>query len=506
MPTQFYDLLGDLSDVPPDYIRDVSHLKRFLERWTMDPAFQVKFRDTPREALASIGVELTPADVTPLIVADEATAATRLILAGRADEVSLAVRRYRVFINEKVRHRRQLRAETVPGNPLMRAWRDRMIMRCVGELGPDRAEAIVHAPMAIELSKGCTVGCWFCGVAAPKFEQTWRHTPENAELWRECLAVIGDVIGPNAKNGFLYWATDPLDNPDYEDFLADFHQVLGRCPQTTTAQGQKDIERTRRLLRLAESMGSEVDRFSIIALNSLNRVHEGFSAEELLKVECVPQNKEAAEGGRHLKSNAGRARKFAHKRGNELVDEEQSSTIACVSGFLFNMLDRSVKLISPCNASQRWPLGYWVIAEGTFGTAEELRELMRAMVDEHMRDSLSVLDTVRLRRDVKLAVEDGQLRVLSMGYGLNFSGQPKPEELAALIAARTNTVEKIALYRKYSAGVEPERTLAVLDQLFVKGFIEEEPSAPSALSAPSAPKGAGEPIGLRLTGQPAGRA
>ena len=139
-------------------------------------------------------------------------------------------------------------------------------------------------------------------------------------------------------------------------------------------------------------MDSAVDRFSVIALNSLNRIHEGFTPEELLRVECVPQNKESAEAGRYLKSNAGRARKFARKRAGELVSEEQSSTIACVSGFLFNMVERTVKLISPCNASERWPLGYWVIAQGTFGTAAELRDLMRSMIDETIRDSLGVLD------------------------------------------------------------------------------------------------------------------
>ena len=36
----YYRLLGDLSDVPDEYIRDVSHMKRFLERWTMDPKYQ----------------------------------------------------------------------------------------------------------------------------------------------------------------------------------------------------------------------------------------------------------------------------------------------------------------------------------------------------------------------------------------------------------------------------------------------------------------------------------
>jgi radical SAM family RiPP maturation amino acid epimerase len=475
----YYGLLGDLTDVPADYIRDVSHMKRFLERWTMDPTYQEAFTSDPEAALTAIGVELAPADVLALIDPALATEATRLLSSGRAAEVPAAVIRYRVFIKEKIEHRTRLRTDVVPSDFRLRAWRDRMISRCVGELGPERADQIVHAPAAIELSKGCTVGCWFCGVAAPRFEHTWPYTPENAVLWRECLQVLGEVYGLSVKHGFLYWATDPLDNPDYEHFLTDFHDVLGECPQTTTAQGQKDIERTRNLLRLSASMGSAIDRFSVIALNSLNRIHDGFTPEELLRVECVPQNKEAAKAGRYLKSNAGRARKFAHKRSGELVNGQQSSTIACVSGFLFNMVDKSVKLITPCNANERWPLGYWVIAEGTFGSAAELRDLLRDMLDEHVRDGLSVLDRVRLRPDVRLVVEPDKLRVISPGLGLAFDGQPMVTELAALLAAGTNTVEQVALRRRSAAGVAPAQTLALLDQLFAKGFFDEEPPAPA---------------------------
>jgi radical SAM family RiPP maturation amino acid epimerase len=474
----YYELLGDLSDVPGEYIRDVSHMKRFLERWSMDPKYQEAFASDPEAALTAVGVCLTPADVLPLIDPERAREATLLLRSGRAAEVRPAVTRYRVFIAEKLDHRSRLRSEVVPADPRLRAWRDRMISRCVGELGPARADAIVHAPAAIELSKGCTVGCWFCGVAAPKFEHTWPYTPDNAELWRGSLRVLGEVYGPSAKHGFLYWATDPLDNPDYEHFLTDFHDILGECPQTTTAQGQKDIERTRALLRLSASMGSAVDRFSVIALNSLNRIHEGFTPEELLRVECVPQNKEAAQAGRYLKSNAGRARKFARKRAGELVTEQQSSTIACVSGFLFNMVEKSVKLISPCNASERWPLGYWVIASGTFGSAAELNDLLRSMLDEHIRDGLSVLDRVKLRRDVRMVVEPDRLQVISPGLGLAFDGQPMAGELAALLADGTHTVEQIALRRRAAAGVAPVETLTLLDQLFAKGFFDEEPEAP----------------------------
>jgi radical SAM family RiPP maturation amino acid epimerase len=477
---QFYSLLGDVSDVPPGYVRDVAHMKRFLERWTMDPKYQEAFASDAGAALAALGVELTPDEVIPLIHPEEARKVTELVLAGRRSECPAAVIRYRYFIQEKIEHRSRLRMETMPADPRVRAWRDRMIKRCIGTLGQERADAIVHAPAAFELSKGCTVGCWFCGVAAPRFEHTWPHTEENAKLWKESLAAVAEVFGPSIKNGFLYWATDPLDNPDYEHFLADFHEVLGVCPQTTTAQAQKDVERTRRVLRHAQSMGSVIDRFSIIALNSLNRVHDGFTPEELLRVECVPQNKESAEAGRTLKSNAGRARKFARKRGDELVPEGSSSTIACVSGFLFNMVDKSVKLITPCDASDRWPLGYWVLAEGTFGSADELRDLLTSMIDETIKESLSVLDTVRIKPDARIIVdEDETLRIVSAGLGLDFGRQPQAGKLAGVITAGVNTVEQVALYRMHTAGVAPAETLAILDRLFINGFFDEEPAGPA---------------------------
>jgi hypothetical protein len=144
------------------------------------------------------------------------------------------------------------------------------------------------------------------------------------------------------------------------------------------------------------------------------------------------------------------------------------------------MVEKSVKLISPCNASERWPLGYWVIASGTFGSAAELRSLLCSMLDEHIRDGLSVLDRVKLRRDVRMVVEPDRLQVVSPGLGLAFDGQPMAGELAALLADGTNTVEQIALRRRSCAQVAPVATLALLDQLFAKGFFDEEPEAPVA--------------------------
>jgi radical SAM family RiPP maturation amino acid epimerase len=473
---EFYSLLGDLSAVPADYIQDVALIKRVLERWTMDAKFRSVFDEDPSGAIESLGISLHPNSVLPILgrAADPD--------APDAERHELLLHRYRAFCREKTDHRAQLKREGEATAPRMAAWRRRQMNRCRGELGSGRDDAIIHAPAAFELSKGCTVGCWFCGVAAPKFDHWFPYTSENAGLWQGTLTTMRELVGESLNHGFLYWATDPLDNPDYERFVADFANILGRCPQTTTAIAYKDIERTRNLLRLSSSLGSVIDRFSTISLNSLNRVHEGFTAAELLRVELVPQNRDAAVVQR--KSNAGRARKFASKRSDEMVAPEESSTIACVSGFLFNMVERSVRLITPCNASDRWPLGYWVLGEGTFDTTDELRELVNSLMREHMREALRPDDIVRLRPDLEVTVEQGELKVASRGHGLAFRAMTDLEGLAALLTEGTHSAADIALERARSANVELTTTFALLDHLFTQGLIDEEPTpAPASRQA-----------------------
>jgi radical SAM family RiPP maturation amino acid epimerase len=474
MTVRTYSLLGDLSAVPAEYKSAVAQTKRFLERWTMDPSFRTRYGEDPTGALADLGLTLTPAHVHPFVDRDEASRVSRAIRAGEPTGVPDSVVQYRAFLGEKIAHRTELRANSYANDPRLAAWRRRQIRRAQSELGQARSDAIVHAPMAIELSKGCTVGCWFCGVAAPKFDHNFAYTPENATLWRETLQVLDDVLGRCAQNGFLYWATDPLDNPDYESFLTDFHAVLGRCPQTTTAQGPKDIERTRALLRRAYAMGSSIDRFSVIALNHLYRLHENFTPEEMLRIECVPQNKEASPN--HLKSNAGRARRFAAKRAEELVGEEKTSTIACVSGFLFNMVDRRVQLITPCNASDRWPLGYWVLDEGHFDSGAELREVVETMLRRSVRTHLQPGDAVTVRPDLTVDGAGGELSFQANGVRVRLGAHPDLDTLVPLLTEGGHTAEEIALRRQRRDGIQLARTYALLGEVFDAGLLDEEPA------------------------------
>ncbi len=466
-----YPLLRDLSHVPTGYVRGVADAKRFLERWSMDPGFREGFAADHDGALAQLGLSITTGDALRLIDPEDKGRILRACLecTDPGDDV---VSHYWSFYLEKVAHRDNLVATAVPGNVQMAAWHRRQVERVRAEVGAVHARNIVHAPFAVELSKGCSVGCWFCGLAAPPFDSFLPYTQENAELWAGCLDVLGEVIGAGAENGFLYWASDPLDNPEYERYITAFHERLGSWPQTTTAQAWKDPERTQRFLHEAYSRGSAVDRFSILSLGQLKAIHRDFSPIEMLRVELVPQNR----GSSTIKSRSGRARTVDDSRAREVADSEHASTIACVTGFIVNMVDREVRMVTPCNSSDRWPLGYWVLGEGSFDTPAELKNLLEDLIARHAQPRLALGDRVALHKDITATCDESGIVLDWPRAHTSLRVSTHPEHLLDLLTAGTWTAADIALARESAASVPLESTLALLDELDANGVLDEEPA------------------------------
>lgn len=430
---------------PPDYVTELALAKRFCERWRGDAAFRADLESRPEEALQAAGIPLTHADVHALYAAGA--------------PASRVVRRVWAYHQEKVAWRESLRRETRLASPGLDAWRRRQIQRCAWQLAAGNAEAIVHPPAAFELARGCSVGCWFCGVSAPKLTDLWQATPENLELWRGVLEAVGEVCGPAAGHSFLYWATDPLDNPDYERFCLEFHHVYGRFPQTTTALALRDVERTRRLLQLSERHGTPLDRFSVLTLKGMLQIHERFTPEELLRVELVLQNKEAI-GER---SAAGKAL--------SRLDPEaaHATTIACVSGFLFNLPDRRVRLVSPCPAGERWPDGYIVHAEATFTNAAQLRSVLQGWAARPAR--LQLHDVPRFREDLRYEPQPAGFRLHQGARSLDFHsrGYAAMAQLGQLLSEGRHTLEELCL----QAEAPPAETALALQEMYAGAFFEE---------------------------------
>ena len=444
----------------------LAELKRVLERCSADPAYSERLKNEPQAAMAEYGFEWDPAAVRELW--DPSYRDQRPL-----PPIVLA---YRDYILSKYALRDEMRSGSSAHHPVYQKWRERQKARVFLDLGEARSDSIVHAPMCFELNKGCSVGCWFCGISAPKLSDIWPYTPQNAHLWVEVLETMSQIVGPLARWGFCYWATDPLDNPDYEKFCTDYHAVLGTFPQTTTALSLRDPERVRQLLRLSQEKGCPINRFSILTLKNFLAVQREYSAEELLCVECIPQNAESP----LQMANAGKAGEKAertNKAGQRAVSEV-SGTIACVSGFLFNMVERSIKLITPCSSNADWPLGYWVLGEATFADAHELgREVHRLLGT--LTSSVTQLPKVRLARFLEGRVTDEGLEFRALYASVKMKGGARDylQFLCTMLEAGEHTAQEVALLAFYTCGVPCEETLRLLERLFDLGAMDEDPAS-----------------------------
>lgn len=479
-----------LSSSSAETLRAVAHTKRLLERVTADPEFRRKLHDDPRRTATEYGVEVDAEEIRPLWDGDFAAAHPGYV-------PSPVVTAYRDFYKWKVEMRDSYRARSAPSDTRFAQWRSRQIARADAQLSAGAGSQIIHAPFCVELARGCSVGCSFCGISAPKLTDIFFHTDENAALWRDVLGVMKDLCGEAASCGFCYWATDPLDNPDYEKFCADFQDVTGSWPATTTALSLKNPERTRALIRMANERDCLVNRFSILTLKMIDRVHQTFTPEELLYTECLGLNPESD----LVKANAGRFRDKAlndpsmlereHKKLEgkvKVLDPEREGTIplsdagpetiACVSGYLVNMVDRTVKLISPCPASERWPLGYMIFAESSFTTAAEFRAAVESMVAGQMIESIDEDRVIRFRRDLKYVPTDDGFELTTSFHRVRFTNRAAPEylhQLGSAIQDGARPAGIIALTTFYSTGVPLESTLSTIDLMFARGVLDEEP-------------------------------
>jgi radical SAM family RiPP maturation amino acid epimerase len=473
---EIVSVLVDRSRVPAEYRADLGRSKRFLERYVADHEFREECAKDPVQACARWNLESDPEELRPLWDAKPDRSCLGTLLADPKQPRSLL--RYIAFLREKSQLVKQMRSEGAPAHPVFRAWRQRQIERCISELPGGKGYGLVHAPFVVELGVGCSVGCWFCAVSAPKLGDQWAYNSSSASLWRDCLSVMQELVGEKAARwGYCYWGTDPLDNPDYESFLLDFHSLIGSWPQTTTAQAHKHVERVKALLSMGETRGALIDRFSVITLRQWQELHEAFTPSEMTYVECPAQNKESLEAkcisGRALQAN----RKLAAKGREPLVDPRQTSTIACVSGFLLNMVTKQVSLITPCNASARHPDGFWTLGSRTFSDALDLQRGVLELIEQCMDVAVSHDRPVAFRSDLQYSSLTDGFSVTSHASRKSLVGSPHLADLGALIQAGGQTAGDIAAILAERHGVSLETCFHSLNKLYDAGLLEEDPQA-----------------------------
>jgi radical SAM family RiPP maturation amino acid epimerase len=459
----------------------IAHTKRFLERLEGDRDFRHTAVQDPSALdglLDGIGIELPASALQPFcrLVGPECRTpeARQAILHELRTSYPLG-QLWDAWVRSRNEQHRIAEGEAIPTDRRLLSWRRRRIERAKSECLRD-VSLNTFPLFAFELSRGCSVQCWFCAWDPPKLEAYFPHTPENQQVWREILSVAWELFGPACRTAVCFHATDPTDNPDYFEFLRDVRELYGIHPQTTTARPLKDKAWTRELLRLQDAVPHSFDRFSVLTVNELRKIHAAFSAEELVNVGLAFQNP----GALTHKARSGRT----FPQHNRLEAEERlmqdepipqmvpPGTIECTCGYLVNMLDRSVRLISPCYASDRWPLGYTVHAEGTFRDSVEFRDVILRSVERSMTEHKEAGDRIAFREDLTY-VERADGFVLTSRYRQHAAKQSRlVAQLGELIRCGTFTTGEIT-DRMILEGMSGLDVAAWLDRLYQGGLLAD---------------------------------
>jgi len=259
---------------------------------------------------------------------------------------------------------RHLQRQLDPSHGGWKIWRNLQIARYSREDTSTRSSQITHIPYAIELSEGCSGGCSFCGVSAQALQNSGLPFNDGREIYQALLDVLGNACGLLSQYGVLYWATDPLDQPDYEYYANLFYQKFGLWPITTTALAENHIERIRGMLRTPAAERPWGLRCSMRSRYAYQKLFKELTPLERGMIRFLPQYPESSS------QYALAGRSFSKDTASQQT--QSGGTIACMSGFLISLPRREIQLITPCLAEPRNLNGYRVLGRDSFSSIDDL--------------------------------------------------------------------------------------------------------------------------------------
>ena len=323
---------------------------------------------------------------------------------------------------------------------------------------------IHYFPMAWELSHGCRVGCDFCGLMAERWTANAKWNPAQ---WHEMLQSAFELLGPILGESPCYFATEPMDHPDYEHYIAEVEAVTGRFPQTTTAVANRFPDRIRGLMRLLGEDRLQDQcrlRISIRSLRQFRQITRLFSPEELVHVELLANNPESV-----LQiSDSGRSR----TQGAEQEPASRSKirySVCCMAGVRANLADRTLTFLEPVLPDDAFPCGYRALETVGYENAGDFLPALESLFRRYALASLPRPEPVQLHPEVKIIRQDGF--ILLTGDGVAFRVQDNPWNSLALERLRAGA----SFESLFGPGGLPAWTqtplYALLDSMFQRGYI-----------------------------------
>ncbi len=318
---------------------------------------------------------------------------------------------------------------------------------------------IWYYPVIFELTEGCSQHCPFCALDAGKLSKIFLYTKENSVLWREVLGIIKKVVGPASDMGICYFATEPLDNPDYELFIRDYKEELGRLPQTTTALSLKDPERIRRLIlgTDSEDLDRGAVRFSIRTLDEFYRVMSEYSPDELADIDLISNNPESGS----LYSASGR--RFGQDGGFDY-------SIACIAGLRVNMASKTVCFEEADMPDEDRPTGERIYETLFFEDGASFEKAVLYLIETYARDGIRNGDLLKFDRCVDVKISGNEASLEGNGVRLVLTGNYQFMEVLRMLKDEELTMDMIG-ERLKAPDLVKNSLLEKLDRIYRKGYL-----------------------------------
>jgi len=160
-------------------------------------------------------------------------------------------------------HPSQRRRASIPSmHPWSVAVRERRCSaRPHSRLPPLTAESIVHAPFAVELSNGCSVGCGCAGSRRPGSVIVFTHGAEHAELSAACWMPSTGVRDGHRSRSFVTGPPSQIDNHGTtSDSSTISSPTKGSSPDHDGAGLQRPSSRTRAIVERSVAASGMINR------------------------------------------------------------------------------------------------------------------------------------------------------------------------------------------------------------------------------------------------------
>ena len=449
--------------------RQYARFKRILEYYQADPEFRIFIRESPGEAARLF--ELPTDDGGTILEATEAILFKKAYEYGDQKYVEGYLERNRQVAGRST----ELMGKARYRDPKVAAYVERNLNRSRMESKIFRTHSqIRYLPLAFELSKGCRVNCPFCGLNAESWKRDFSYY-EGRNLWRSIIGMSKDILGDIADQAPLYYATEPLDNPDYEAFLRDADELFESIPQTTTAVPERDIARTKNLIRFLgrDRLIKEGRlRFSIRTIPQFKKIMSAFSFEELEGIELIMNNPDSVNAislsGRFLNMKNGET--GGDNRYEKRLPVRYS--ISCLSGIKVSLCDKKMSFIEPYMPDEKHPDGTRVLDTALFKNADDYAALFKAMFDRCGRVSVSEDVSVILNPEVKIRERESDYILMGDETGYKIKKNLFTERILWYLKDTKTGLNIKELNREIVLEEKAEKDLkCLLDDLLMKGYV-----------------------------------